>query len=327
MHLTSSPVDWYTARAAGVIAYVLVSFVVVLGMTMAGKTRLARWPQFALEEVHRFAGLLTGAFVAIHIVTIAIDSWLPFSIASLAIPLLDRYRVVWVAFGIIAAELLVALAITNHYRRRLPYRFWRRAHYLNFVVWTAVTLHGIGSGTDRSTFWLLTIYAVAIVAVVASAGLRLRRHLPPLRPAVAVAATGALAAVVVVFVLALALGPLRFRPKPWNATAFNGILDGQVLRDFGVTQGIISMAGSSEGQQRALVRADLLIKPGHLESTTFQMEFLPSGLFCRGRVTKIHSFGFDARCQTPDGTRRYVHAEWQPADGSTLQGGLIRVHA
>jgi hypothetical protein len=126
-------------------------------------------------------------------------------------------------------------------------------------------------------------------------------------------------------VLVLALGPLRFRPNPWNATAFAGTLNGQVLQDLGVTQGIISMAGTSEGKQRALVRADLLVKPGHLEATTFQMEFLPSGLFCRGRVTTIHSFGFDASCETPDGARRYINAQWQPAQGSQLQGGLIRV--
>jgi methionine sulfoxide reductase heme-binding subunit len=323
MHLTSSPLDWYTARAAGVIAYLLVSFVVVLGTTMAGKTRLERWPQFALEEVHRFAGLLVGAFVTIHVVTIAIDSWLPFSLASLTVPLLDRYRVVWVALGIVAAELLLALAVTNHYRRRLPYRIWRRAHYLNFAVWSAATLHGIGSGTDRSTPWLLALYSVAIAAVVTSTTVRLlRRRAPAVRTGIT-AATVTVAGVALV--LALGLGPLRFRPKPWNATAFAGTLSGQVLRDLGVTQGIISMAGTSEGKQRALVRADLLIKPGHLEATTFQMEFLPSGLFCRGRVTRIHSYGFDASCKTPDGTRRYVNARWQPGAGSQLQGGLIRV--
>ena len=54
------------------------------------------------------------------------------------------------------------------------------------------------------------------------------------------------------------------------------------------------MAGTSEGKQRALVRADLLIKPGHVESTTFQMEFLPSGLLCLGRVDRIHSYSFEA---------------------------------
>jgi methionine sulfoxide reductase heme-binding subunit len=324
MHLTSSPLDWYTARAAGVIAYLLVSFVVVLGTTMAGKATLRRWPQFALEEVHRFTGLLVGAFVTIHVVTIAIDSWLPFSVASLAIPLLDRYRPVWVALGIVAAELLLALAVTNHYRRRLPYRFWRRVHYLNFAVWGAATLHGIGSGTDRSAPWLLAVYSLAVAAVAIALSVRLlRRRMQVMR----VAAAAAAAVAGVALVVGLASGPLRFKPKPWNARAFAGTLNGQVLRDLGVSRGIISMAGTSDGQQRALVRADLLFKPGHVEATTFQMELLPSGLLCRGRVTKLRSYGFEANCRTPTGSRRYVHAEWHPGVGSQLQGGRIRVHA
>jgi sulfoxide reductase heme-binding subunit YedZ len=325
MHLTSNPIDWYTARAAGVIAYLLLSFVVVLGTTMAGKATLRRWPQFALEDVHRFAGLLVGTFVAIHIITVAIDSWLPFSVPSLAIPLLAGYRPVWVALGIVAAELLLALAVANHYRRRLPYRFWRRAHYLNFVVWTAATLHGIGGGTDRSSPWLLAAYGLAVGAVATTVTIRLsRRRTYPIHPGV-VAAGAALASVALV--LGLALGPLRFQPKPWNASTFAGTLHGQVLRDIGVTRGIISMAGTSDGKQRALVRADLLIKPGRLEATTFQMEFLPSGLLCRGHVTKIHSYGFEASCRIPNGSHRYIHAQWQPAEGSDLQGGIIRVHA
>ncbi len=144
MHVTSNPLDWYAARAAGIAAYVLISFVVVLGLTMARNARLRRWPKYALEDVHRFAGLLVGTFLVIHVVTIAIDAWLPFSFASIVLPFVSRYRPVWVAFGIVAAELLLALAITNHYRDRLPYRFWRRTHYLNFAVWALATVHGIG---------------------------------------------------------------------------------------------------------------------------------------------------------------------------------------
>ena len=324
MHLTSNPVDWYAARAAGVIAYLLLSFVVVLGTTMARKATLKRWPQFALEDVHRFAGLLVGAFVTIHIVTIAIDSWLPFSVASLAIPLLSRYRVVWVALGIVAAELLLALAVSNHYRRRLPYRFWRRAHYLNFAVWASATLHGIGSGTDRSSPWLLAVYSVAVVAVTTATVARLLRRRTPGRRRLW-AAAAALAGVTLI--VGLAIGPLRFHPKPWNARTFAGTLNGQVLRQLGVTRGIISMAGTSEGRQRALVRADLLIRPHRVEATTFQMELLPSGQLCLGRVTKIHPYSFEASCHTPDGARRYVHAQWQPNQGSQFQGGLITVHA
>lgn len=123
MHLTSSPADWYAARAAGIAAYLMLSLVVLLGLTMAGRKSLPRWPKFAIEDVHRFAGLLVGTFVIVHVATIAIDAWLPFSIGSIVVPLLSRYRPVWVALGIVAAELLLALAVTNHYRARLRYRF------------------------------------------------------------------------------------------------------------------------------------------------------------------------------------------------------------
>ena len=149
MHLTTSPLDWYAARAAGVAAYLILTVVVTLGMTMASGRQLKRWPKFALEDVHRFGGLLVGSFVTIHVVTIALDAYLPFSIASILVPFVAGYRTLYTALGIVAAELLLALAITNRYRDRLPYRFWRRAHYFNFAVWGAATVHGLGSGTDR----------------------------------------------------------------------------------------------------------------------------------------------------------------------------------
>ncbi len=137
MHLTSSPIDWYAARAAGIVAYLLLTAVVTLGVSMAGRApgrRWKRWPMFAVEDVHRAGGLLVGSFIALHVVTIAIDSFLPFSLGQIAIPLTSRYRPIWTALGIVAAELLVALAVTNHYRDRIPRRWWRLAHYENFAV-------------------------------------------------------------------------------------------------------------------------------------------------------------------------------------------------
>ena len=149
MHLTSSPVDWYAARAGGVVAYILLTVVVLLGLTMSGRQRLDRWPRFALEDVHRFGGLLVGTFLVIHVGTIAIDSYLPSRSTSLACRSSratgrsGRRSASW------PPSCCAALAITNHYRDRIDRRFWRRAHYLNFAVWGAATAHGIGSGTDR----------------------------------------------------------------------------------------------------------------------------------------------------------------------------------
>ena len=320
MHVTSNPLDWYAARAAGIAAYVLISFVVVLGLTMARNVRLRRWPKYALEDVHRFAGLLVGTFLVIHVVTIAMDAWLPFSFASIVLPFVSRYRPVWVAFGIVAAELLLALAITNHYRDRLPYRFWRRTHYLNFAVWALATVHGIASGTDRSAPWFLAVYALSTASVGAATAWRFgRNRLPAGRSAPGVAVVGAALATLVV---ALGVGPFHFHKKPWNAASFSERLDGRISEVTGVTRGIVSMVGEGTGSQRVLVRADLLVQPGHIERTAFQMEYLPSGTRCTGTVTRAESFGFDAVCRLPNGVRRFVRAQWQ-GTGATRIAGTI----
>jgi sulfoxide reductase heme-binding subunit YedZ len=168
-------VDWYAARAGGIVAYVLLSTVVVLGLALAGKERLEHWPRFAVEDVHRFGGLLTGAFVFLHGGMLAIDSQAHLSLSQLVLPLTSAYRPLWTGLGIVAAELLFALALANRYRKRIPHKLWRRLHYLNFVVWIAATVHGLGSGTDRGSIWMLTIYFCAIQAVLVFAARRALR--------------------------------------------------------------------------------------------------------------------------------------------------------
>jgi sulfoxide reductase heme-binding subunit YedZ len=91
VHVTRSSLDWYVARGAGITAWVLLTLVVLLGTGLAA--RLSRLqPRLAVENVHRFASLLAATFVAVHVVAIAIDSWLPFTLRQLLVPLAARYR-------------------------------------------------------------------------------------------------------------------------------------------------------------------------------------------------------------------------------------------
>lgn len=318
MHLTSSPVDWYAARAAGIVAYLLLSAGVALGVGLAGRKRLERWPRFALEDVHRFLGLLTGTFLAIHVVTVAIDAFLPFSLTQLVVPFTDRYRPLWVGLGIAAAELLLALAVTNRLRGRLSHRVWRRAHYLNFAVWLAASAHGLASGTDRSAAWFVALYAVATAGV---SGLAVQRLVHRALPALTAAALAA------GLVAALALGPLSFHRRVWNAVAFREPIAGKILVSRGVTRGIVSMAGNGSGTQRVLVRADLLVEPNRLAATAFQLEYLPSGTVCRGTVSSVRATGFDASCTLPSGARRFVTASWTLTGEEGSLSGEIAAHA
>jgi sulfoxide reductase heme-binding subunit YedZ len=149
---------WYVARAGGILAYVLLSGSVIFGLLLSGRAKLPGWPRFAVEDIHRFVGLLAGTFIAIHVGALLVDSYMPFSLANVLVPGTAPYRPVSVAFGVIAAELLVALALTNRYRKALSHRFWRRAHYLNFAVWLLALVHGIAAGSDRATVWALALY-------------------------------------------------------------------------------------------------------------------------------------------------------------------------
>jgi methionine sulfoxide reductase heme-binding subunit len=168
MHLSSSPALWYSIRASGVVAFVLLTCTVLVGVSLAGKVRLARWPRFTVDGLHRYLGTLFWVFLAVHVLTTAVDSYVKLSITDLVIPFASSYRTTGLGLGIVATELLLALAIVNRLRDKLSYRFWRRAHYLNFVVWVGSTLHGVYTGTDS----LVPLYAAAIMLVTAAVGLR-----------------------------------------------------------------------------------------------------------------------------------------------------------
>jgi methionine sulfoxide reductase heme-binding subunit len=156
---------WYTARAGGLLGFALLTASVVLGLGLSGRPRLRHWPRFAVEDVHRFAGLLAGSFVGIHVLALLLDTYVPFSLPQILVPGTASYRPLATALGVVALELLAALAIANRYRKRLSYRYWRRTHYLNFAVWVLALVHGITSGTDSGTLWAVTLYAVAAAMV------------------------------------------------------------------------------------------------------------------------------------------------------------------
>jgi sulfoxide reductase heme-binding subunit YedZ len=336
VHLTSSPVDWYLIRASGIVAYILLTGAVAIGIGLAGKERLERWPRFALTDVHRFVGMLVGVFVSLHVVTLAIDAFLPFSVSQIVVPFTASYRPVWTALGIVGAELLLALALTNRFRHRLSYRFWRRAHYLNFAVWTAATAHGIGAGTDSASSWNVLLYGVAVALVAGLVARRVARarSAGAYRAGHELLAAAGFAALVVGLLVTVPLGGhtpgARAKASTTAASAPRAVQDtltGQLVNRSGTTEELVSLTGRGSGSQALLVRVDLLVSARSLDSTSLQLEFLPSGARCTGRVTTVDSYSFGGTCTLPDGSARTVHAQWSATGGTELRGTISAVSA
>jgi sulfoxide reductase heme-binding subunit YedZ len=163
-----SPGVWYFARSAGIVAYLLLSSSVLLGVLMAGKTTFA-WPKFAVEEVHRFLAILTGVFIVLHGGSLLLDRVVSISLGQELVPFTSSYRPLAVGLGICAMELIAAVGITNALRKRLPHRTWRKLHYLTLPAWLLASLHAVLAGTDAGDPWFAAIAAGTFAAVVIAA--------------------------------------------------------------------------------------------------------------------------------------------------------------
>jgi sulfoxide reductase heme-binding subunit YedZ len=324
MGVTTAPLDWYTARASGVVAYVLLTLVVLVGLTLSSQVRLPRWPRFTVSELHRFAGLLASVFIIVHVATIALDSDSKLSLSNLVVPLTASYRPIWTALGVVAIELLAALALTNLLRTRIPYRWWRSLHTLNLVVWGAASAHAIGDGTDSQTTWLTALYLISVSFVAGALVWRLaRRRLPaPLAQALA----GAAAVVGIATVLGLgSLTPTTSATTVASSTtpsAFADNFSGSLTQQFGNSGTLLSVIGSGTGARHVLVRIDLATnQAGSLEDTSLQLEDIKTGSVCVGNVDTINSSGFVGSCSFSSSGSRNVAGKWQ-LSGDRVTGTL-----
>lgn len=197
---------WYATRATGVIALVLLTITVVLGV--AGTARLAtpRWPRVVTAGLHRNIALLVVAFVGVHILTTVLDSYAPIGWISVVVPFSSAYRTLWLSLGTIAFDLLLALIVTSLLRARLGYRSWRMVHWLAYAAWPVALWHGLGTGTDSRLGWLLALDAAAVAAVACAVWWRLSLPDNSPRPlTIAMVVT----AVPLATIMFAALGPLQ----------------------------------------------------------------------------------------------------------------------
>jgi hypothetical protein len=56
----------------------------------------------------------------------------------------------------------------------------------------------------------------------------------------------------------------------------------------------------------------LLVSPAQLERTSLQLEYLPSGDVCHGRITNVGGSNFSGTCRLPNGDQRTIDASWTP---------------
>ena len=201
---------WYLTRGTGAVALILLTISVALGVANARRVHSERVPRFVVDAVHRSVSLLALAFLAVHVVTSVLDPFAPIRLIDAVVPFVSAYRPVWLGLGAIASDLLIAVALTSVLRRQFRQRAWRATHWLAYACWPVALVHGLGTGSDAKTSWMLALAAGSVLVVLASVWLRAAAG-GPCHVGARVSAVVASVAAPIALLIWLPAGPLSSR--------------------------------------------------------------------------------------------------------------------
>ncbi len=173
---------WFASRAGGLVALVLFTVAVVLGLLTAGRVSSPRWPRFLTESLHRNVSVLAVVFTSGHVLTIVLDEHVAISVVDVVVPFTAGYLPVWSAFGTLAFDVLLLFTVTSLVRLRLGHRWWRRVHWLAYAGWPVALMHSVGIASDQVWVLALVVCSVAAVGGAATARLLTWRRITLRRP-------------------------------------------------------------------------------------------------------------------------------------------------
>ncbi|HET9076501.1 MAG TPA: ferric reductase-like transmembrane domain-containing protein [Acidimicrobiales bacterium] len=164
---------WYMTRGFGLASLILLTVTTALGLSQAVRYARPGTPRFVIAALHKNASLLAVAAIAVHVVTAVLDTFAPIHLIDVFIPYASQYRPFWTGMGALALDLMLAVIITSLLRERIGYRVWRTVHWAAYLSWPVALVHGLGTGSDSQLGWVLFVYVICTLTVVAALWWRL----------------------------------------------------------------------------------------------------------------------------------------------------------
>jgi len=162
----TNQVTWYVTRAAGLIGYLLLWLSTVWGLAVSSRILEGKLHGAYTYDFHQFISLLALGFIALHLVMLLLDQYLPFSVPQLLVPFLATYRPVWVAFGIFSLYITLLVTVTFYLRNRIGQKTFRTIHVFSLLGFLGAAVHGLVAGTDGPLAIVTLMYALTVLSVV-----------------------------------------------------------------------------------------------------------------------------------------------------------------
>lgn len=151
---------WDLIRTAGIGAYLMLFLSVSWGLAATTAPFGKRVSKASAAQVHQTMSTVAMVLLGLHIAGVLADTYVPFSVPQVAVPMLSDYRPVAVAFGIVSTYAMVLVIVASWLRTRIGTSVWRRTHLLAVPAFTLALVHGLFAGSDGNRGWMFALYAV-----------------------------------------------------------------------------------------------------------------------------------------------------------------------
>lgn len=167
---------WAFGRVSGIVALLLFTASLLLGITTRSGRPLPGMPRFSVTLVHRNVALLGSVFLLLHVGTLTLDSYAHLNVIDAVVPFIGVYKPFWQGLGTVAFDLLIAIIISSVLRRWVGVRVFKALHWLTYAMWPIALLHAIGNGTNGTEGWFLALAGLSSASVLAAIIWRTSAH-------------------------------------------------------------------------------------------------------------------------------------------------------
>ena len=126
---------WALGRGTGVVALVLFTVALVLGI-VARSGRPVPWlGRFGTSDLHRTAALTGTGLVVAHVATLYFDPYAQLRLVDFVFPFLGAYKPLWLGLGTLALDLLGVVTVVSLLRHRVGPRVFKTVHWATYALW------------------------------------------------------------------------------------------------------------------------------------------------------------------------------------------------
>lgn len=168
---------WYITRASGFVAAVALVLLMLSGIGFITGATFRFLEPLTAWATHKAIAVVFGLSVLVHGTALLFDKFVPFNVIQVLVPFKSNYHdatiaghyvgSLYVALGIIAMYMLLAIILASYLWIDKKPHLWKVIHFLAYFTMIFVFFHALYLGTDltHGIFRILWILAGAGVAI------------------------------------------------------------------------------------------------------------------------------------------------------------------